>query len=157
MGDKVWVCQFVDMFVCSSQFDCVVRSLDNLSSTLLNEASSQHATVDHALSQEKVLMRVYLTRLFKRSEQSKGGGQHFSESHRCVCRWCFRVKLCGWNLVGLDLNVIFSFGAEIDLVVLWPWLLERSRKKKRQGKKDGEKKKWGKIFFCVSAFYGGVG
>ena len=47
--DKLWVCQFKDMFVSSSQFDSMVRSLDSLSATLMNEASFQHVLTDHAL------------------------------------------------------------------------------------------------------------
>ena len=50
-SDNLWVCQLRDIFVKASQFDNVVRILDNLSATLLNEAVFQHIQIDCTLCQ----------------------------------------------------------------------------------------------------------
>ena len=55
VGYKLWVCQFLGKIERSSQFYIVVRSLDNLSATLLQETSFQHVLVYHALCQISVL------------------------------------------------------------------------------------------------------
>ena len=46
---KVWVCPFLDIFVRSSRIYNWVRILENLSVTLLNEASFRHVLISHVL------------------------------------------------------------------------------------------------------------
>ena len=49
--EKLWACQSLNTVVTVSQFDSVVRSLDNLNATLFKNTAFQQTLVNHALGQ----------------------------------------------------------------------------------------------------------
>ena len=109
-NDKLLVFQFLDIFVSSSQFKSTVRNWDNLSATLLNEASFQLVLIDHAMCQVKYC-RVW-TGLDVPNIVEHLGVRFFSRSLSCVFRWTFSVSKCGWHYVMQESNVFACFCSE---------------------------------------------
>ena len=59
-GEKLWVCQFLDIFVIQSHFDGFVRSLDNVSATQLSGIGFQLVLVGYALCQVSIIVFVHI-------------------------------------------------------------------------------------------------
>ena len=159
--DKLWVCQFLDIIVSSLQFDSVVKSLDNLSATLLTEASFQHVLIDHVLCQVSFcFVRSYR---YPPSVENNSGELQVSwdRSRSCVLRWTFKVPMWGWCSVMEYSDVIVCLRVEL----LYPLELcyccgnlsvEPKKKEMEKGKESKKSKKslfgWGRVIGMPNSF-----